>query len=215
MKKITDYLSSIRLPITGKPPYIDKETLLGTTSALAAIIVVNFLMNATKGSDHSSIIGLLILALALSPLFVAHKVEKETGLKLFTDFKDFYIATAWCPLAILAGLLGRSQALFLFVLFCGFFIDPLVLGENRARLPPHIRFMISYARVLSGIIGTILAVTVVGKLMDIGNPKSDKTVMQGIMGTVLWGMLGKWFFDYIGVTKPIDMSGLFRRKGTP
>jgi hypothetical protein len=52
-------------------------------------------------------------------------------------------------------------------------------------------------------------------LMDIGNPKSDKTVMQGIMGTVLWGMLGKWFFDYIGVTKPIDMSGLFRRKGTP
>jgi hypothetical protein len=65
------------------------------------------------------------------------------------------------------------------------------------------------------IIGTILALTFVAKLMDIGNPKNKKGIVQEILGVVMWGYIGKSFFDFIGVTKPIDLAGIVSKVRRP
>ncbi len=77
------------------------------------------------------------------------------------------------------------------------------------------RVIVSYGRILSGIIGILIAITFLANVMDIGNPKNKKSLGQGLFGAIIWGYCGKKFFDFIGVTKPISLSTLLSGQRLP
>jgi len=56
-----------------------------------------------------------------------------------------------------------------------------------------------------------------GKLKQdiIGNPKNKKSLVQEILSVVMWGYIGKKFFDFIGVTKPISLPSIFPGTRSP
>ena len=158
----------------------DVYALIGGGAALLVVLLFYFLLIAPKDSEGSTTASLIALAVAISPLFVAYRVEQTVGTKIFTDVSDFSVAVAWFPLTILASQMTDNQTIIVIVM--------------------------AYARGLCGICGTILALTFVAKLMDVGDPKNKKTLVQEILSVVIWGYIGKKFFDFIGVTKPINFG---------
>jgi hypothetical protein len=209
LTRFTNFTNRIRLSGIKLPFNLDIYSLIGSGAALLVLLLFYLLMIAPEKetvSTPAAIVGLLI---ALSPLFVAYRVERTTGAKIFCSFSDFAVAIAWVPLIILVLFMTENRVILLVALVCGLLIDPIWLGPHRMAYSEKTRIMMAYSRGLCGIIGTILVLTFIGKLMEIGDPKNKKTLLQEILGAVIWGYIGKKFFDFIGVTKPIELGSLF------
>lgn len=215
MTRFTDFVRRIRLSGARLPSNLDIHSLIGAGAALLVLLLFYFILIAPEDSELSTPAAIIILLIALSPLVVAYRVEQTAGTKIFSDFQDFSVAVAWFPLTILAMLMTENNTIIVVVMVCGFLVDPVLFGARRAAYPTTTRIMMAYARGLCGIIGTILALTFVAKLMDVGDPKNKKTLMQEILSGVIWGYIGKTFFDFIGVTKPIALGSLFPRTRGP
>ena len=209
LTRFTNFTSRIRLSGIKLPFNLDIYSLIGSGAALLVLLLFYLLMIAPEKetvSTPAAIVGILI---ALSPLVVAYRVEQTAGTKIFSGVPDFFVAIAWFPLIMLVLFMTENKAILLVVLVCGLLIDPIWLGSHRMAYSGKIRIMIAYSRGLCGIIGTILVLTFIGKLMEIGDPKNKKSLLQEILVAVIWGYVGKKFFDFIGVTKPLDLGGLF------
>jgi len=203
------FLRRFRLSVVRVPFNLDIYTLVGTGAALLVILAFYLFHDALEGDKKPTLVSIIGLLIILSPFFVAYRVERTTGHKIFSGYQDFFVAVTWFPLTVLVMLITENKAVIATVLVFGFLVDPLLFGSRRASYPGKTRLMMAYARGLCGIIGTILALTFIGKLMDIGNPKNKKSLVQEILSAVMWGYIGKTFFDFIGVTKPISLGSLF------
>ena len=215
MTRFTDLLRRAQMAATRLPFSLDIYALIGAAIALLVLLLFYFLLVAPEGSEVSTPAAVFALLIAVSPLVVAYRVEQTARTKVFSDFRDFSVAVAWFPLTVLVMLMTQQTAIIVTVMVCGFLVDPVVLGSRRTSYPTTTRIMMAYSRGLCGIFGTILALTFVAKLMDIGNPRNKKTLVQEIFSAVLWGYIGKKFFDFIGVTKPIPLGSLFPRTRGP
>jgi len=204
-----------RLPVMRLPTTFDIYPLIGAGAALFLLLSFYLLSEVSKDETLSTPSTIIALLIALSPLLAASRVEQTTGVKIFSDFRDFSTAVAWLPLTLLASMATENKAFIMAVMICGYLVDPIVLGKRRAGFPPNTRIMMAYSRGLCGIIGAILVITFVAKLMDVGNPKNKKSLVQEILSVVLWGYIGKTFFDFIGVTKPINLSSIIPRTRRP
>ena len=209
MIKITDIVRRFRLSGVRMPFNLDIYTLAGAGAALLVILAFYLFRDPPEGEKTSTLVSIIGLLIALSPLLVAYRVERTTGHKIFSGYQDFFVAVTWFPLTVLVMLMTENKAIIAIVMTCGFLVDPVLFGSRRAAYPGKTRLMMAYARGLCGIIGTILALTFIAKLMDIGNPKNKKSLVQEILSVVMWGYIGKTFFDFIGVTKPIALGSLF------
>lgn len=213
--RLTDFARRIRLAGARSHLNLDICTLAGAGAALVVLLLFYALLVAPEAGEVSNTAAIVGALIALSPLLVAWWVERTAGTKILSDFRDFSMAVAWFPLTILAVLMTESKGIIVTVMVLGFLVDPVLLGSRRAAYPVATRIMMTYARGLCGIIGTILVLTFIGKLMAIGDPKNKKTLMQEILSAVLWGYIGKKFFDFIGVTKPIRLGSLVSGTGRP
>jgi len=215
MNAFTDWLKRIRLPVVRMPTTLDIYPLIGAGTALLLLLLFYLLSEVSKDETLSTPSAIIALLIALSPLLAAYRVEQTTGAKIFTDFRDFSTAVAWFPLTILASMASENNFFIIAVMICGYLVDPILLAKRRSGFSPKTRIMLAYSRGLCGIIGTILAITFVAKLMDVGNPKNKKSMVQEILSVVMWGYIGKKFFDFIGVTKPINLSSIVPGTGSP
>lgn len=213
--RFPDFISRVQLLGRRAISRLDLYSLAGAGVALLVLFLFYILLVAPEGDSVSTLASVIALAIALSPLVVAFRIEQTVGMKIFTDFGDFSLAVAWFPLTMLALLLTENTAVIWSVMICGFLIDPVLLASRRAAYPGKTRAMMAYSRGLCGIIGTVLMLTFVGKLMEIGDPKNKKSLAQEILGAVIWGYIGKKFFDFIGVTRPLSLSGVVPGKGNP
>jgi hypothetical protein len=208
VKALADFLKRIRLPVVRMPTTFDIYPLIGAGAALLLLLCFYLLSGMSKDETPSSTAAIVALLIALSPLLAASRVEQTTGVKIFSDFRDFSTAVAWFPLTILASMATENKGFIIAVMICGYLVDPILLGKRRRAFPPKTRIMLAYSRGLCGIIGTALVITFIAKLMDVGNPKNKKSLVQEILSVVFWGYVGKTFFDFIGVTKPINLGSL-------
>lgn len=215
MTKLQQFLRKLRGSTAKLPIGVEAYSLLGAGIAILILALFYLLLVAPESEELSTPAAIVVLLIAASPLIVTYRILQTTGTRIFSDFSDFSIAVAWFPLTLLAMFVTENSAVIVFVMACGFLVDPVKTGAARRHYPPATNVMFAYARGLCGIIGTILALTFVAKLMDIGNPKNKKGVVQEILGVVLWGYIGKSFFDFIGVTKPIDLRGLVSKVRRP
>jgi len=191
------------------PGAFDIYPMIGAGIALLVLFLLQWLLERPEGETASAPAVIIAGLIALSPLLGAFWVERTAGTKIFSDFRDFSTAVAWFPLTILTMLVTDNNACIMSVAVCGFLVDPLLFGSRRSAYPGTIRIMMAYSRGMCGIIGTILALTFVAKLFDIGKPKNKKNVWQEVLSVVIWGYIGKKFFDFIGVTKPLALGSLF------
>lgn len=215
LARASGFLRRIQISSAKLPFKLDIYSLLGSGAALFVILLFYFVFIAPEqgsGSGLAVIVGMLIV---ISPLFVAYRIERTEGVKIFSGFPDFFIAIAWVPLSILTMILTENKAVLLVVALCGLLVDPILLGPGRAAYPGKTRILMAYARCLCGILGTFLALTFIGKVMEIGDPKNKKTLAQEILGAVVWGYFGKKFFDFIGVTNPINIGNFFTNTRKP
>jgi hypothetical protein len=215
MSRMPLFLKKLRGSTAKLPVGLEAYSLLGAGIAILILTLFYLLLVAPESDELSTPAAIVVLLIAASPLIVTYRIQQTTGVRIFSDFSDFSIAIAWFPLTLLAMCVTENSAMIVFVMACGFLVDPIKTGAARRHYPPATRVMFAYARGLCGIIGTILALTFVAKLMDIGNPKNKKGVVQEILGVVIWGYIGKSFFDFIGVTKPIDLAGMVSRVRKP
>jgi len=184
----------------------DPFSIAGAALVPVVALLLYFLLAVFPGeATHITafIVGILLL---VSPFFVISRIYRLTGDRIFSDFNDFLLVVAWAPLTLLIFFINPHPLLILAVATCGILADSVLLRPRRFGYPGQVRFMTSYSRVLSGIIGTFLMVTFIGKLMDIGNPRNKRNIAQEIFSTIMWGYMGKSFFDFIGVTKPINIG---------
>jgi hypothetical protein len=220
MNAFTDWLKRIRLPVVRMPVIrmpttFDIYPLIGAGAALLLLLLFYLLSDVSKGEALSTPSTIIALLIALSPLLAAYRVEQTTGAKIFTDFRDFSTAVAWFPLTIVASITTESQGVTIAVMILGYLFDPILLSKRRSGFSPQTRILLAYSRGLCGMIGTILVITFLAKLMDVGNPKNKKSLVQEILSVVMWGYIGKTFFDFIGVTKPINLSSIIPRTRIP
>ena len=194
---------------------LDPHSLAGAGLALLVLLLCYVLFVLPEGDSVSMAASVAALLAAVSPLIVAYQIERTAGIKIFVDFQDFCVAVAWVPLTVIALLVTESKAIVMTVVVCGFILDPLLLGSRRRAYSAGTRIMLGYSRGLCGIIGMFLVLTFVGKLMDVGNPRNRKSLAQEILGVILWGYIGKKFFDFVGVTKPLGSSPLARGSWSP
>ena len=207
--------TKMRMAASRRSSATDLYALVGAGVALIVLLLFYFLLVVPENSEISTPVAVVLLAIAASPLFIAAHIEQTTGSKIFTDIRDFSVAIAWFPLTIMAMMMTEETAIIVAFMVIGFLVDPVLNGKRRSANAPATRAMIAYSRGLCGIIGTILVITFIFKVSDIGNPKNKKTLGQEILSAVFWGMLGKMFFDFIGVTKPIPLARLFSKSRLP
>ena len=201
---------------TARSFVFDIPTLMG--SALGLIILVGWIwvvvsqFNQTSENSTSLLEKIWLLlgaAIACSPLVISKKIESTISRKIFSGYGDFLGAILWFPLAIICHYLFESDIITVAVLFVGYFVDSVWVKPDRLQMNNSTRISMAYARSMSGLLGTILIITIVFKLFSAikSDHASASRSIKSVLLAGLWAYVGKKYFEFIGVIpKKIDVN---------